>query len=65
MEGSASITEDATFWVPSEGPPVVRALGKGTVALGLKAPALWDSLLCWVYSAVTTLESEMGMESSE
>lgn len=44
---------------------MVRALGKGTVALGLKAPALWDSLLCWVYNSVTTIESKMGMESSE
>lgn len=40
MESQASITEDATFWVPSEAPLGARALEEGVVALGFMAPAL-------------------------
>lgn len=44
MEGQASLTEDASFWVPSEGPLGARALEEGVVSLSFMAPALWNSL---------------------
>lgn len=40
----ASLTEDASFWVPSEGPLGARALEEGVVSLSFMAPALWNSL---------------------